>query len=109
MDTDLGGVMIVGAESDAATAFPRDLLTPAHDERRNFGEVRPVHLCRQRLEVMMRHFRDGQRDPHRMAGVILTDQSSRGRSMIRLTFAIAAAETSVDPAAMSSSPFFIPR
>ena len=54
MDADLGGVVVVGAEPDAAAFLARDLLTPAHRERRVLEEVGPMDLGRERLEMMVR-------------------------------------------------------
>ena len=44
MDADLGGLVIVGAEADAAPALPRDLLAPSYRQRRDPEEIGPMHV-----------------------------------------------------------------
>jgi hypothetical protein len=65
MNADLGGVVIVGSETDGAAPFARDLLTPANREGRMIGEVGVMNLAGERLKVMVRVFWDRERNPHR--------------------------------------------
>ena len=66
MDADLGGGVVVRSESNRSALLPRDLLTPADDERRNFGKVRAMDVAGQRLEVVKSLFRYGERKRFRL-------------------------------------------
>ena len=53
MDSNLGRVVVVGTEPDAAASLADDLMSPPHAERRMLDEICPVDFSRERGEMMV--------------------------------------------------------